>query len=159
MYNGRIASYEDATEDAYQDATPQRTRKRRAPIKTPVQRAEIARERADLAQQRAYIASERYQNALQHADRYDALKTQINNALYSTDAYTSADRLASFLYRLARGGSSAERVLVRAINALEDRAVPEDDPYSTATEYERAVPEDRAPFVFYPDTDTENERY
>jgi hypothetical protein len=151
--NGSRYAPQDATEDAYQDATPQRAPRKRATIKTPQQRADIARERM-------LSATARYDATLQHAERYSVQTTQLANAIYSNSHNVSAERIAKLLYRLARGGSNAERVLDRAVRMLTDGSDPvEDAPYNEdgapqdAPEYERRATlqnEDGAPEDYYP---------
>jgi len=118
-------------QDAYQDATPQRAPRKRATIKTPQQRADDARAKLIAAQ-------DVYDHTLQHAERYSAQTTQLANAIYSNSHNVSAERIATLLYRLARGGSNAERVLDRAVRMLSDGSDPvEDAPYN-----EDGAPED-----------------
>lgn len=114
MYKQNGSYYAQDATDATEDATPERkTHRRRAPLKTPVQRVQIAQYKLQHAQD--VLAHE-----TEHAQRYDALQSQVYSAIYSHDAPGMADRLTAFVYRLARGGSNAEHRLEQLIRALEN---------------------------------------
>lgn len=151
-----VDPWQDTAADATPDA-PQRT-KRRAPVKTPYERRQIALDRVDRARQL-------YDHAVEHDQRYSALQNQIASAIYSQSHVISAERIATIIYRLTRGGSRAEDVLDRLARTIatgnDPNVDPTYDPYSNeyATENERRESQRIGSDIYAdPDTDSEYER-